>query len=761
MDRKTISVLISAIFILATGVGVAVYFLYSGIPAGKSGTENMEVVSSSRGGLFCAVPADASSVMYFNELQTLAQTLSGEGSAVGFFDDGVFGRFLDSLCLKIASGEMPSMKDARSVVSWHYDGKLSPLLVIDAAKAGSTLPEDFYAVRKVAEQAGLFSSALDCSKLAEKGTYLERRNILLVSTSDVILKSSGRHISQGISVLDQKGFCEAQAAVRGGKGQLYILNGSMSKLFAAVMNPEYRKYAEFFRRLSTWMAFSFDNVGLEHLFMSGTSVYGRGNEEFMNVLGEVPSASSTVACVLPSYTVSAFSLPVSCISASVAAYEKFADTGIGKAKYDAIADALCKRTGISPVKWAELIDLKEVAVASFRVGQSLENVLLIKTGKPDPGILFKGMDIALDKNYVPAVHDFEYQGFASSLFGSLFSVPDESEFTFIDGWIIAGSQAAIMEYVNGHVLERRLSEYMSDVSLAGRIDGKNINFLAYISMTEEPGLLDRVFRRQYAEKLKTSFGPVAFAPAVFKAGYSKGTSWLSFTLDRSSVAMDEAHVAEIDDMVNIPKGPFSVKNSGTGKMNTFSQQDDMSLCLADESGKALWTVAFKTPLCGNASTIDYFANGKLQILFASGSSLYLIDRLGRFVKPFPVNLGKDILLGPDVYDFNGTGKYNAMVLHKDNTVDMYNLQGRKPASWKGISCKESIKGLPEMIKVSGKTYWVVRTSLQTLVYPFYGGVPLTLYEGDRRIRPDSAVKPVQGGVEVTRYDGKKTTIDLK
>jgi hypothetical protein len=92
---------------------------------------------------------------------------------------------------------------------------------------------------------------------------------------------------------------------------------------------------------------------------------------------------------------------------------------------------------------------------------------------------------------------------------------------------------------------------------------------------------------------------------------------------------------------------------------------------------------------------------------------------------------------------------------------MYNLKGRKPAAWKGITADETIKDLPEAVKVDGSTYWVVRTSIQTLIFPFYGGDPLTVFEGDRKIRPDSKVVPVKGGVQVTRYDGRTVTVDIK
>ena len=139
-----------------------------------------------------------------------------------------------------------------------------------------------------------------------------------------------------------------------------------------------------------------------------------------------------------------------------------------------------------------------------------------------------------------------------------------------------------------------------------------------------------------------------------------------------------------------------------------------------------------------------------------------IDRLGRFVKGFPVDLKKEILIGPDVYDFNGTRRYNVMVLHKDNTIEMYNLKGQKPESWKGISAPEIVRGLPERIIVAGNTYWVVRTSVQTLIYPFGGGEPVTQFTGDQMALPDSEVKVIDGSaIELSCYDGKSRSVKLK
>ena len=190
----------------------------------------------------------------------------------------------------------------------------------------------------------------------------------------------------------------------------------------------------------------------------------------------------------------------------------------------------------------------------------------------------------------------------------------------------------------------------------------------------------------------------------------------------------------VEKAVEVPDGPFAVKNSETGRTCYIGQSQDKAIYM-ESNGKTLWTVPFSGKICGRVAAIDYFENGKLQYLMISGKKMYLYDRLGKIVRTFPKTLSKEVLLGPDAYDFNGNKVYNIIVLNKDNTIDMYNMKGEKPAQWKTISPKAAILALPSLVKISGRSYWVVRTALQTVVYPFYGGEYVKAFDGDVEIKP--------------------------
>ena len=271
----------------------------------------------------------------------------------------------------------------------------------------------------------------------------------------------------------------------------------------------------------------------------------------------------------------------------------------------------------------------------------------------------------------PVIAENAYAHSPALVFGDLFRLPDESCQVSLGEWFVAGSRAALEDAV-----------------------------LAY-----------------------TEGDRYAYATPSLIITYAKSR----FNIERVKISGADARRSAGGAMVakvEVPTGPFEVKNSGTGKTNLFYQNENLYLCLKEVEGKGLWGVTFSEPICGRVETIDYYNNGKLQFLFAAGSKLYLIDRLGRFVKGFPAELGKDVLLGPAAYDFTGAGGYTALVLHTDNTIGMYNLHGEAPAQWKGISCADTILDLPKLVEDKGKRYWAVPTARETVVFDYWGGEPL-------------------------------------
>lgn len=95
-----------------------------------------------------------------------------------------------------------------------------------------------------------------------------------------------------------------------------------------------------------------------------------------------------------------------------------------------------------------------------------------------------------------------------------------------------------------------------------------------------------------------------------------------------------------------PEQSFKVTNCATGKKNTLKQLSDNSLCLLDHNGKQLWKIPFAGRIIGSPAEIDIYNNLKIQFLIVEGSKLHAIDRLGREVRYFPVDLPAEATSGP-------------------------------------------------------------------------------------------------------------------
>ena len=565
--------------------------------------------------------------------------------------------------------------------------------------------------------------------------YLPERKLLLKSSSETLLSGARRHLEGGYSILDSRGMSEAVSSVSG-DCLVFLSHEQVSLLMRSFLKRAFRTDPDFFRTFADWTVFSFRS-SKDAVKAEGTSSFQDDPRSYASLLESAPGSDARYADMIPSTAESAFSMHPADIRSYIPLWKKYLDAKGRKEAFSASSE----RTALE-------LDIKEAAVATFSFGATPVKIGLLRCGKKlSPS---------------GTVIDNPYPGLAAQVFGRLFRIDDDSHAAICGEWLITGPEAVLSAYCDKLLpgkasLSRSLSEAGGPSALA-----KGSVFSMYFCPTARPSSVHEIFSGSLEAIAAEKLGEALYIPVLLSAGGS-----VPFSISHEAAWLNPPAsqvVLSAKDTVIVPEGPFKVLNGATGKENTFYQNKNMYLCLNDENGKGVWGVPFKTPLCGRVQTIDYYANGKLQFLFASGRSLYLIDRLGRFVGGFPADLGKEVLIGPDVYDFTGAKGYTAVVLHKDNTVGMYNLHGVPSPSWKGVGGlmeDETIKDIPELLEVKGKRYWIVRTGRRAALYPFEGGEPLTKGDGDRMIRPDAdfAVS-AKGGVSAECYDGKSRDIKL-
>jgi len=216
---------------------------------------------------------------------------------------------------------------------------------------------------------------------------------------------------------------------------------------------------------------------------------------------------------------------------------------------------------------------------------------------------------------------------------------------------------------------------------------------------------------------------------------------------------------QLDSIVKIPEGPYELRNFDTGEREYLVQLKNYRLQLADKDLKGIWAIPFQTPLRGYVEQVDFYNNGKLQMLFASGNMVYLLDRTGRYVNPYPRRLERLVELGPKVYRMKDT--YLIMLLHTDNSLSLYDRECRPLEAWRDIEVEETIKEFPELLEMGGNLYWILRTQLKTRIYSV-NGLEITSSLGNHSLLPSTPVKRVSDAeVEVRRSDGAEIRLNLE
>ena len=754
MNRKSLIICMAALGAMLLAMVIAIAVLYHD-------EDKKETKVEPRYELFQAVPSDAVAVACLAHMNDVSQPAFS-----GF-------EFLSILSDAVSQGQFATFAESPMAVSLHYSGKLSPLYIFDVGAASLHPSSEASELMSFGQRNGLHTAYVDCSSVLD-GQELASRSLVLMAETETLVRSSNRHLAQSLSVMGNPGFSQA-AASASGTDLLFVSYAQAKPLFTSVFNRKYFKgkygsseysavysaRAAFSGTLAQWSVFSISSEDSAPMVLKGVHHFDSDASDFMSVLAKSTGSISQISSVLPSYTYFALAIPFADMAQYLDAYQAYLDSKQALPSYNKTQKDLQTKNKVTPSEFLRRIGVKEVATATFGDSSSPRMVNLMKVGRQDT-LMFVGTGVTSFKGYAPQVHEFAYPGHLAAVFGGYFKLDDESYFTYVDGWLITGSYEAVKEFQSGRAREYTLAQYMADAGKDDLLAREGTLLVAYLNIGQDKGTLASVLNEPLAGLLKDIADDAEYSPMVLTAYKKRGHVVTDITTCNLTMQRVKAPEFERDTVVVIPDGPFRVKNSGTGRMNLFYQNSSGAICLKEEDGKGIWGVPFGKPLCGTAQTVDYFANGKLQIVFGSGSSVYMIDRLGRFVGGFPIDLGKEILLGPDVYDFNGTNAYNIMVLHKDRTIEMYNLKGQKPASWKGIDPGETIKALPEKIEVGGRIYWVVRTSKQTLIYPFVGGEPLTVFTGQHMIMPDSSVDVVdEASVQVQCYDGRAKVIKLK
>ncbi len=291
----------------------------------------------------------------------------------------------------------------------------------------------------------------------------------------------------------------------------------------------------------------------------------------------------------------------------------------------------------------------------------------------------------LDYNIIPGI----------STISPLYYINLEDVFIFSEG--IEVLQTVISNYQNNSVLSE--SQYFKD--LMSHLSDESSIFLFYNSES-----LQEKFQTFSTKDIKIDLEPYnasavqfvydtdfAHVNAVFQT--SKGKKLKDKISEEVNITID----------AELTTTPQFVENYTNNQMDVVVQDVDNSLYLMANRGKIFWKKQIDGKILGKIEQIDMYKNGRLQLAFVTSNQLYVIDRNGKDVAPFPLKFKDKITQPLSIFDYNNKRNYRLLVTQGKSLL-MFDALGKKISGFNYASNEKNIASQPKHFRIGTKDYIV-------------------------------------------------------
>lgn len=180
--------------------------------------------------------------------------------------------------------------------------------------------------------------------------------------------------------------------------------------------------------------------------------------------------------------------------------------------------------------------------------------------------------------------------------------------------------------------------------------------------------------------------------------------------------------------------PFFFTNHNTGAKEIFIQDMKNNAYLINAAGRVLWKVPIKERITGMVYMIDYYRNGKYQLLFSGKNHLHLLDRNGNYVERYPVRLRSPATNSLALFDYDNNRNYRLVIAGEDKMIYCYDRSGNVVKGWKPFRTSGYVYSEAGFFRVSGKDYIVVADESSIYFLDRSGSVRLKTKEAVARAR---------------------------
>ncbi len=257
------------------------------------------------------------------------------------------------------------------------------------------------------------------------------------------------------------------------------------------------------------------------------------------------------------------------------------------------------------------------------------------------------------------------------------------------------TKSSFLFYSSGRVLKSLVSEYLTPAAAASLTD-RALSGISGVGVSMTPS----------NEMIYTSLS-VRYSSG---GGHADSTMAATTTTDITPGESDSSGLRLLW-KVKLDAGPsvkpFFFTNHNTGATEIFIQDRNNNIYLISSSGKILWKATIREKIAGDIFMIDYYKNGKLQLLFTGRDYMHLIDRNGNYVDKFPVKMRSPASNTLALFDYENNKDYRLFIAGNDRKIYAYDRSGNPVRGWSPFTTRGKVTDPVLFFRVRGKDYLFV------------------------------------------------------
>ncbi|NMH89762.1 ribonuclease HII [Flavivirga sp. Y03] len=418
----------------------------------------------------------------------------------------------------------------------------------------------------------------------------------------------------------------------------------------------------------------------------------------------------------------------------------------------------------------------EINLAKFNSKDSIAHSTILFNDIVEIGVIYQGKDhaIALNSTDIIATKDallseqnklglyrgidifsFSRPQLFTKTFAPLISFNNANRYCILDDFFVfAGNTEILQNIIANYQNKTTLNEktYFQDIK-------KHLSDASSLMHVIDPVSLKAVINKNLKDN--SDYNIKGYNASALQFIYETNFAHVNGIIKKSKSRALQNSVSEelnIKLDTDLLTNPQFVKNHITKQKEIVVQDINNHLYLISNKGKILWKKQVQGPIIGTIEQIDIYKNGRLQLTFATPNRVYVIDRNGNNVGPFPIKFNSAITQPLAVYDYDKNKNYRLLITQSKN-VSMYNVKAQTVSGFTFKSANNTIICQPRHFRIGSKDYIVFKTQNKLYILD---------RTGKTRVKPKTSSsysnQPIflyNNLFTTTTSDGNLITIDSK